>query len=293
MRWLITGGSGQLGRDLLNALNLRYPESHVWAPSRSEMDLSRASDIESSVFDFQPDLVINCAAWTSVDDAERDPEPAYQVNAQGPKSIASALRRRGIGHLVQVSTDYVFSGLSERPYSEQSPAAPLSVYGASKLQGEDVLSILHERAVVVRTAWLYGSLERGFVGTIMEALESGRQLRVINDQFGHPTWSNDAAHRVIDVSARLGSGNLEGNLFHAVNCGSASWYELATEVAKLVGADPNLIVPISSHDLKRDALRPQRTRLEDRQGTISGLPPMRSWQEALAHYLASRASLTR
>ncbi|GGY05655.1 dTDP-4-dehydrorhamnose reductase [Streptomyces djakartensis] len=278
MRWLVTGAGGMLGRDV--ALELTRRGEDVVALDRTALDVTRPENVDSAVADHRPDLVVNCAAYTAVDDAETDEARALEINGEGPRLLARACAARD-ARLIHVSTDYVFSGETRTaPYPEDHPTDPRTAYGRTKLAGElAVLEELPGRSAVVRTAWLYGVHGANFVRTMI-GLEARRDtVDVVDDQRGQPTWSADVAERIADLGVRIGPD--AHGVFHATNSGEATWYELAREVFFLVGADPDRVRPTTSAAFSRPAPRPAYSALAHSRWQEIGLPPLRDWRSAL------------
>ncbi|GAP45392.1 dTDP-4-dehydrorhamnose reductase [Streptomyces azureus] len=278
MRWLITGAGGMLGHDVVEELTRRGEE--VVGLDRAALDITRPAAVDTAVRDHRPDLVVNCAAYTAVDDAESDEARALEINGDGPRLLARACAAHG-ARLIHVSTDYVFSGEARTtPYPEDHPTGPRTAYGRTKLAGERaVLEELPGASAIVRTAWLYGVHGANFVRTMI-GLEARRDtLDVVDDQRGQPTWSADVAERIADLGVRLGPD--AHGVFHATNSGEATWYELAREVFSLIGADPGRVRPTSSAAFPRPAPRPAYSALAHRRWQEIGLPPPRDWRSAL------------
>ncbi|MFF8674003.1 dTDP-4-dehydrorhamnose reductase [Streptomyces sp. NPDC015242] len=278
MKWLITGAGGMLGRDVVEELTRRGET--VVALDRAALDITRPEAVEAAVREHAPGLVVNCAAYTAVDDAETDEARALEINGEGPRLLARACAAHG-ARLIHVSTDYVFSGESRTtPYPEDHPTGPRTAYGRTKLAGERaVLEELPGASAIVRTAWLYGVHGGNFVRTMI-GLEARRDtLDVVDDQRGQPTWSADVAERIADLGPRLGPD--AHGVFHATNAGEASWYELAREVFALIGADPDRVRPTSSAAFPRPAPRPAYSALAHRRWQEIGLPLPRDWRSAL------------
>ncbi|MCT7355581.1 dTDP-4-dehydrorhamnose reductase [Streptomyces sp. 15-116A] len=278
MTWLVTGAGGMLGRDVVDELTRRGEK--VTGLDRAALDITSADAIDRALAEHGPELVVNCAAYTAVDDAETDEETATRINADGPRLLARACARHG-ARLLHVSTDYVFSGEARTtPYPEDHPTAPRTAYGRSKLAGEQaVLEELPGASAVVRTAWLYGVHGSNFVRTMI-GLESRRPtVDVVDDQRGQPTWSADVATRIADLGPRLGDGT--HGIFHATNSGEATWYDLAREIFHLLGTDPDRVRPTTTAAFPRPASRPAYSALAHDRWQEIDLPALRDWRAAL------------
>lgn len=274
-RWLVTGGAGMLGRDLTAIL--RGAGAQVTAPGRAELDITRRDAVLAAVAALRPQVVVNCAAWTAVDDAESQEPAALEVNGGGTASLAEACAAAG-ARLVQLSTDYVFSGTAARPYAEDQATAPRSAYGRTKLAGEQaVLGRLPEAGYVVRTAWLYGEHGRSFVSTMIRLAGQQDRVAVVDDQAGQPTWTADVARQIVLL---LASGAPPG-IYHATSTGVTTWHGLARAVFRLLGTDPGRVEAISSAELARPAPRPAYSVLGHDRWRAAGLPPLPPWQQSL------------
>jgi dTDP-4-dehydrorhamnose reductase len=277
MTWLITGGSGQLGLALQEELTVKG--INYVATNSLQLDITNPVLVTKFVGSISPEIIVNAAAWTDVDGAESNEAVAFQVNAIGPKNLAIAAKKVG-ARLVQVSTDYVFSGVSDSPWNEAAEHAPRSVYGSTKSAGEKfVLSELPNASYVVRTAWLYSADRKNFAKTMIKlALNGDGEVRVVNDQVGQPTFAADLAKQIINlVSTDVSSG-----IYHGTNSGQASWFEFAQEMFKLVGADASRVIPVSTSKFPRPAERPSFSVLGHDDWDKTKLEPMRDWQIALA-----------
>ena len=269
MRVLITGGAGQLGRDLAAALG---PESAIALPHHV-LDIANPEAVEAAVGAYRPDAIVNCAAWTDVDGCEQDPARATLINAEGVRSLA---RAAGDALLVQISTDYVFDGRSTKPYVEADPVNPVSEYGRSKLEGERAAGEAR-RWAVVRSAWLYGTGTKNFVAAILRAARTRDRLQVVDDQVGSPTSTPDLAAALVTVIDRGATG-----LFHGVNAGSCSRWEFARAAFELAGLDPERVEPVATSVMPRPATRPAYAPMDGPAWRAAGLPDLRHWREALA-----------
>ena len=291
LRVLLTGRDGQLGQALVAAAPSHW---QLIACGRSELDLADAEACRQAVREHRPDWVLNAGAYTAVDKAETEPELALAVNAGAPQAFAEALAEQG-GRLLQVSTDFVFSGGQGHPYSPDQPVAPLGVYGSSKAEGERRLAALlpAERWCVLRTSWVYGPVGRNFCLTMLRHRRFGRAdddgLAVVADQVGCPTATPGLAAACLAALERGASG-----LQHWSDAGAASWYDFAVAIGELGVAAGLLdhaasVRPIRTADYPTPARRPSYSLLDcvaTRQ--VLGLPPVH-WRSALAEVLASLA----
>lgn len=273
---LITGSHGQLGRSLVELCTRRGMDFE--GRDIDTLDISIKSAVTRWIEEAQPGTVINCAAYTAVDDCESQEDLALSVNGYAVGYLASACDTVG-ARLVQVSTDYVFAGDSVTPYAVDDPVSPTSAYGRTKLAGEELAQTARNH-LVIRTAWLYGHGGRNFVEAIRSQIEAGRRnLKVVADQQGCPTFCDDLAEAILDL---LNVGT--GGIVHAVNTGATTWHGFAVAIAESLGADVN-ILPVSTEEFPRPAPRPRysvldTSRLEAELGR--GLP---TWRDALRRYL--------
>jgi dTDP-4-dehydrorhamnose reductase len=274
-RWLVTGAGGMLGTDLVAALVSRAEP--VTGMDRAGLNVTDAAAVTDAIVRSRPDVVVNCAAWTAVDDAEAGEEQALAVNAGGAANLATACA--GIGaRLVQVSTDYVFSGDASRPYAEDDVPAPRTAYGRTKLAGERaVLGRLPGSGYVVRTAWLYGAHGPSFVRTMIRLQDQRPTVDVVDDQHGQPTWTADVVRQII----ALVHASATPGIYHATSGGQTSWFGLAREIFGLLGADQSRVRPIPSSALSRPAPRPANSVLGHGAWAGSGIAPIGEWRTAL------------
>ncbi|MEU9717415.1 dTDP-4-dehydrorhamnose reductase [Streptomyces sp. NPDC047976] len=284
-RWLVTGASGMLGRDLTSLLRRRG--TPVTALGRHALDITDERAVRAALARHRPAVVVNCAAWTAVDAAEAEPSRAMAVNGAGPLHLARACRVLG-AVLLQLSTDYVFAGTAERPYREDDPTGPATVYGVTKRAGEHaVLDLLPEAGFVVRTAWLYGAGGSNFVTTMMRLEAERDTVLVVDDQHGQPTWTADVAGRLAALGTAALAGTAPAGVYHATNSGHTTWYALARETFRLLGADPGRVRPTTSRALARPALRPGYSVLDHDRWRAAGMEPLRGWDAALAEAFPS------
>lgn len=275
MRVLVTGSHGQLGSELVSILGERG--TIVMGVDRPGIDITQAGSIATAFGLFEPTVVINCAAWTAVDDAEANEEAAFLVNGVGPELLAQACSASG-AWMLQVSTDYVFAGDASTPYAEWSPTYPLTAYGRTKLAGERaVKEVLADSHWIVRTAWLYGLHGNNFARTMLKLEKERDTVSVVTDQIGQPTYARDLAHQLI---ALIDAHPVAGT-FHGTNAGADSWFEFARAVFEGAGADPARVLPTDSAAFVRPAPRPAYSVLGHEAWASVGLEPMRDWREAL------------
>ena len=272
MTYLITGANGMLGRDLQHALSGRQ----VTALGRSDLDVADSFAVQSAVAGH--DVVINCAAYTKVDDAESHEDDAYAVNGTGAANLARAAAQHG-ATLVQVSTDYVFDGTATTPYAEDAPRHPISAYGRTKAEGERLALELNPNATyVVRTAWTYGQHGPNFAKTMLKLAATNDTVSVVNDQFGQPTWTTDVARQIILML----DNELTPGVYHATSTGHTTWFEFAKEVFRGAGLDPERVTPTTSAAFVRPAPRPAYSVLGHDAWKREAVQPIRDWREALA-----------
>ncbi|TCK19483.1 dTDP-4-dehydrorhamnose reductase [Thiogranum longum] len=253
MTILVTGAKGQLGREAVLALQADG-EAFI-SIGRDELDFSQPAQVAEAIADYSADWVINCAAYTQVDKAEEERELAFTVNRDAARAVAEGVKRSG-GHLLHVSTDFIFGGEQSRPYKESDATNPLGVYGQSKLEGEQAIREVLPEALILRTAWVYGAHGHNFVKTILRLAAEREELRVVDDQIGAPSWTSDIvkAMRVLIKNEATGT-------YQFSNEGVASWYDFAMEIvagAKRAGFPvvAETIRPIPTEDFPLPAKRP-------------------------------------
>ncbi|HEX6509270.1 MAG TPA: dTDP-4-dehydrorhamnose reductase [Chloroflexota bacterium] len=283
MRVLITGGEGQLAGDLMRS----FHEHDVLALGRAELDVTQPASIDSVVTLSAPDVIVNTAAFHRVDLCESEPEQSFLVNAAAPQRLARWCAEHG-SVLVHFSTDYVFDGRKGRPYTEDDPIAPLSVYGTSKSAGEMAIRATTDRHLIVRTTGVYGVAGVGtphgnFVETMLRLAGKGAPVSVVADQILTPTYARDLAEAVV----RLVEGQVTGTV-HVTGSGECSWYDFAAEIFRLAGvATP--IVPTTQGERPVPAARPAYSVLAHERLRSLGIPEPLPWKLGLAAYMAERA----
>jgi dTDP-4-dehydrorhamnose reductase len=276
VRLLVTGGLGLLGKEIGRVFE---GSAGVRSTDREECDVTDPAACRREVDGFRPDVVIHCAAWTAVDRAESEPERARLLNVEGTRNVARACRERG-ALMVAFGTDYIFDGASPRPYREEDPANPLSVYGKTKWAAEEALREEGGDHLLVRTQWMFGPAGKNFIRTILEKARRGEALRVASDQFGCPTFSRDLAAAVRDLLGARARGTV-----HFSSEGETNWFGLARYVLERCGLPAALLSPARSRELPYPAPRPAYGVLsKEKYRAITGVSP-RPWEEAVGEYL--------
>jgi dTDP-4-dehydrorhamnose reductase len=275
MRILICGGTGQLGQDCHRVFRKNHS---VYALGRGDLDITDRTIVEKTIKELAPEVVINCAAYTNVDASENNPDLAFQVNTLGAENLARSCSMAE-ALMVHISTDYVFDGKFELPwaYEETYPTSPLGVYGKTKLEGEQRVARFAERHIIVRSAWLYGIHGGNFVKTMLKLALNNPDgtIRVVNDQFGSPTWTLRLALQLECLVKAQGHG-----LFHASAEGYCSWYEFAVYFLKKMGVRHN-IVPCTSEEYPTPAPRPHNSILDNARLKRNAINRMTGWRHGV------------
>jgi len=281
MRWLITGAGGMVGRDLRHALDVRGEE--VVALTKSDLDIADSRRVSQAVSEAKPDVIVNCAAYTKVDQAESEESVANAVNGSAVELLAHAANESDV-LLVQLSTDFVFDGAKRTPYEVNDPTNPLSVYGRSKLLGEHAASHAKKHAIV-RTSWLFGVHGNNFVEAMRNQVRKGTDpLRVVNDQRGRPTYTPHLAEAVI----RIASHPDARGVIHYADADECTWFDFARAIVQELHA-PTTVKPVTTEEFPRPATRPAYSVLStERYERLTGVTPA-SWREGLREYLQLRA----
>jgi dTDP-4-dehydrorhamnose reductase len=279
-KWLITGAAGMVGTDLREALVSR--DEHVVALAKSDLDITDSRSVHACVTEHRPSIIVNCAAYTNVDQAESEERAANAINGSAVELLAQAATEIG-ALLVHVSTDFVFDGRKREPYDVTDTTAPLSAYGRSKLLGE-IAAGHAEKRLIVRTSWLFGVHGSNFVEAIRNQIRKGTNpLRVVDDQRGRPTYTPHLADAII----RLAVQDVRG-IVHYADDEECTWFDFATAIAEELHADVT-VKPVSSDEFPRPATRPAYSVLStERYERVTGVRPD-SWREGLAEYLTLRA----
>jgi dTDP-4-dehydrorhamnose reductase len=272
-----------LGRDLVNRLSSLSdpinPGNEVIAADREHVDITHGENTSKFIVQANPDVIVNCAAFSNVDACETQISEAFVVNAGGARNVALAGKQTG-AKIIHISTDYVFDGMKNEPYLETDKPHPLSVYGKSKLEGELAVQEIKGNCVIIRTAWLFGPYRKNFVTTILELGRKNRSVSVVTDQHGSPTYTTDLS----DAIRTAISEDLRG-IYHVTNSGTCSRYEWAQKIFELTGNQVS-VLPLKTADYKRAARVPRNSSLDCTKYTTTTGQKMRPWQEALREYIS-------
>jgi dTDP-4-dehydrorhamnose reductase len=275
MKIVVFGARGMLGKDLMEALH-KVSGFEVSGYGR-EVEITDSESIKRVLLAKQPNVVINCAGYTDVDGAEGDAENAMQTNGYALQGLSEACNAVG-AHLMHISTDYVFDGEKAEGYRESDKRNPLSVYGKSKLMGEELIEKYCESYSIIRTSWLFGNHGKNFVDTIRELLDEKDEIKVVNDQTGSPTYTKDLAGAMAEL---IRGDKAHGkNIYHITNGGTCTWFDFAVEIARIMKSDCS-VLPCSTGEFPRPAKRPKISVLFSQKDFR-----MRSWEDALADYIA-------
>ncbi len=280
MNILITGCNGQLGNEI-QLLQAQYAQ-HTWFNTDvNELDITDKAAIERFVETNEIDGIVNCAAYTAVDKAESDPQLARKLNADAPAFLAEAVAKRG-GWMVQVSTDYVFNGTKHTPYVETDEPCPNSVYGQTKLEGEQAVSKLCPNAMIIRTAWLYSEFGNNFVKTMIRLGREREQLGVIFDQVGTPTYAHDLATAIMTAIDK----GIKPGVYHFSNEGVTSWYDFTKSIHRLSGINTCQVSPLHTAEYPTPASRPAYSVLDKTKIKAAYGIEIPHWEESLAKCIA-------
>lgn len=280
MKILVTGCNGQLGREIVKQLEIKKTKSEsieVFKCDKESLDISNFEEVNTYILEKKPDVVINCAAFTNVDLSEDEVDLAYKINSLGSKNLAIASEKVK-SKLVYISTDYVFKGDKKTPYKEDDTTNPISVYGKSKLLGEEYTKNFCSRYFIIRTAWLYGD-GNNFVKTMLRLSESKKEINVVNDQIGSPTSTKDLAVCVLNLINTEYYGT-----YHGTNNGFCSWYEFAKKIFEIKNIDIK-VNPITSDKFLSKVKRPSYSVLDNFMLKLIDLDNFRHWEDALKEYL--------
>jgi dTDP-4-dehydrorhamnose reductase len=277
----VTGASGMLGQAVVTECRQRGVEVH--GLSHVDLDVRDRTQVATLISRIRPAAVINCAAYTRVDDAEAEPDEAMAVNADAAGNLAAACASMD-ARFVYVSTDYVFDGQGMAPYPVDAPIAPVNAYGRSKARGEALVMASESRWLIVRTSWLYGRGGANFVDAIMAKARVSQRIQVVDDQVGRPTWSRSLAAGLLDLIAADATG-----IHHYADEGTASWFGFAQQIVDVAGLQCD-VEPVSSDVFERPAPRPSYSVLDlsATRGLLPSPPP--HWRDSLRRYLAESSA---
>ena len=281
MKVLVTGAAGQLGTDLVGHLRARDVDVH--GVDRGALDITDADAVSQMLADIDPDVVVNCAAFTAVDRCETEVDHATAVNTRAVRSVARACAASG-ARLIHLSTDYVFDGTLDRPYREDDATNPQSVYGRTKLAGETAaFEELDDHATVVRTSWVCGAHGDNVVQLVLRLAAQDAPLAFVDDQRGCPTFTTDLSAALVTLAAEP-----VGGVVHLTNSGVVSWYEFVREILEASGHDPDRVRPIATSELRppRPAPRPANSALDNARWAALGFAPLRDFREPLRELVA-------
>jgi dTDP-4-dehydrorhamnose reductase len=288
MKILITGCKGQLGSQIMNMISKgkseiaeissEYKLAKVVGVDIEDLDITNLKHVQDFVYKLNPDVIINAAAYTNVDACESNEELAFKVNTLGARNLAMVSKKIA-AKMIHISTDYVFKGDGSTPYREYDITNPLSVYGKTKLAGENFVGQLNNRHFILRTSWLYGNIGNNFVKTILKVGRSKGHLDVVNDQRGNPTSAEDLSYHILKLAL-----SEEYGTYHCTGIGECSWYDFACKIIEYAGIKCS-VSPIISDSLTRAAKRPAYSSLDNMMLRCTVGDEMRAWQEALKMYI--------
>jgi dTDP-4-dehydrorhamnose reductase len=281
MKVLITGGGGQLGRALFETIKASH---EVVRLPKEKMDITNEDNVEAVLENNCPEYVFHSAAYTAVDQCETEQAKAFQVNSLGALTIAKACKKIG-SKMIYISSDYVFDGMKTTPYKETDIPNPKSIYGLSKWLGEELVLQTLAESYVVRTSWLYGHGGKNFVNTMLKFATSKKEVKVVSDQVGSPTYINDLADVLVQLIQK------PYGIYHVSNNGQCSWYQFAKTIYEYVGTDSNLVQPITTREYGAPAPRPAFSLLNLNKLELNDISKPRPWNNALKVYLRKEGIL--
>ncbi len=295
MRVLITGSSGMLGTALcrllqsehnnVTGIDLKRPTRAGKPDKFIKCDITNYDRVIKAIKSAKPDVVIHSAAYTDVDGCETNPGRAENVNALGTRHVAEAAHEAG-ARIIYISTDFVFDGRKKKPYKESDTPEPVNIYGRSKLDGErHVTEICRDRYIIARTSWIFGDGGKNFVDTIVNKAKTQKEIRVVSDQFGSPTYAVDLAGAIKKMAGLMGKQKDLHGIFHITNSDNCSWYKFAQKSLQMANIYEVNLIPIMSGELERPAERPMMSILDNSRFIKLTGRPMRSWAKALDEYI--------
>lgn len=277
MKVLVTGVKGQLGYDVVRELEKRGHEAV--GVDIEEMDITNADQVDSVLKSTEPDAVIHCSAYTAVDRAEDEVDVCRRVNAEGTKNIATVCAELGC-KMMYISTDYIFSGDGERPWEPDDEANPLNVYGQTKYEGEQEIKSRLDNYFIVRISWVFGINGNNFIKTMLRLGKENGAVKVVEDQIGSPTYTEDLSVLLVDMIESDAYGQ-----YHATNEGICSWYEFAKEIFRAAGMTNVQVTPVASGEFPVKAKRPFNSRMSKEKLVKNGFNKLPTWQDAVSRYV--------
>ncbi|WP_273476809.1 dTDP-4-dehydrorhamnose reductase [Methanobrevibacter woesei] len=275
MKVLITGSNGMLGHDLIDVLDGKH---ELIKTTSKSLDITDEDKVKEYIVNENPDIVINSAAYTDVDGCETNEEIAYKVNGEGVKNLALACKVVDCP-LLHISTDYVFNGENNKPWMEDDEVGPISIYGKSKLQGEEAIESILDKFFIIRTSWLYGINGGNFPKTMLELAKTHDTLTVVTDEIGTPTYTLDLAQAIAELIETEYYG-----IYHITNSDYCSWFDFAKYIFEVKNINVN-VVPVTAEEFARPASRPHYSVLNNSNWVNNGFKPLRSYKEAIKDYL--------
>ena len=275
MKVLITGSNGMLGHDLIDVLDGKH---ELIKTTSKSLDITDEDKVKDYIVNENPDIVINSAAYTDVDGCETNEEIAYKVNGEGVKNLALACKVVDCP-LLHISTDYVFNGENNKPWMEDDEVCPISIYGKSKLQGEEAIESILDKFFIIRTSWLYGINGGNFPKTMLELAKTHDTLTVVTDEIGTPTYTLDLAQAIAELIETEYYG-----IYHITNSDYCSWFDFAKYIFEVKNINVN-VVPVTAEEFARPASRPHYSVLNNSNWVNNGFKPLRSYKEAIKDYL--------
>lgn len=275
MKFLITGVNGQLGHDIKEEL-LEQGYTDILAPTRDELDITDEYAVDRCIYNYKPDIIFHCAAYTAVDKAEEEKDKCYDINVNGTKYLTNSASRVG-AKIIYISTDYVFDGTKTEPYNVDDIAMPINYYGKTKYLGEEAVK-KYANHIIVRISWVFGINGKNFIKTMLRLAETKTELSVVCDQIGSPTYTKDLAKRLIEMSLK----NIKGT-FHATNEGYCSWYDFAKYIFEINEIEM-IVNPILTKDYKTTAKRPINSKLNKESLDSVDIERLPEWKDAVKRY---------
>lgn len=275
MKIVITGANGQLGKELTKQLHREYT---VIPLAKSDLDITNKQEVEARLAQLKPEIIIHAAAYTAVDNCEINRMQAFQVNALGAGYVAKAANQIN-ARMIYISTDYVFDGKKNAPYNEAEQPSPNSMYGLSKWLGEQLVQMIAQESTIIRTSWLYGHEGSNFVKTMLKLAKQRKEIKVVHDQIGSPTYTTDLA-QVIKMLINKPTG-----IYQVSNTGVCSWYQFAKAIFRESGSNPNLVSATTTEEYGTLAERPAYSVMSHDALNKVGIQAPRHWEEALKDFI--------